>query len=125
MVRILNFVFVAMAGLACFAMNHIAEKTRLAEIDLHMAHRQIVQEQQSAKLLQAQWQAVADPSRIAQLAQEHLGLSDTPTLALSSLELLPRRGDAANDNPIRSASMVTQAPAPVTTLHLAADHSGN
>jgi hypothetical protein len=125
MVRILNFLFVALAGLSCFAMNHIAEKTRLADIALKATHHQIVLEQQSTKILQAQWQTVADPQRIQQLAQAHLGLTDTPTVALASLELLPRRGDAQADNPIRAASMVTQSPAPATVLHLTAVRSGN
>jgi cell division protein FtsL len=124
MVRILNFLFVALAGLSCFALNHISEKTRLANIELVKVQHQIVQESDATKVLQANWQTVADPSRIQQLAQAHLGLSDTPTVELSSLELLPRRGDVANDNPIRSASMVTSAPA-TSGLHLAAAHSGN
>ena len=109
MVRILNFVFVALAGLACFAMNHVAEQTRLTGIELREVHHRIADEEKSSRALQAQWQVAADPARIQQLAQQHLGLSDTPTVALSSLELLPRKGDALNDNPIRSASMVTQA----------------
>ncbi len=122
MVRILNFLFVALAGLSCFAMNHIAEKTRLADIQLRQVHRQIAVEMQSTQKLQAAWQAVADPAHIQQLAQDHLGLSDTPTVELASLELLPRRGDAG-DNPVRAASLVTQAPQP--TISLAAVHSGN
>ncbi|MGH6872360.1 MAG: cell division protein FtsL [Rhizomicrobium sp.] len=125
MVRILNFLFVALAGLSCFAMNHIAEKTRLAGIELKQVHRQIAAETDTTKILQAQWQTVAEPRRIQQLAQEHLGLTDTPTLELSSLELLPRRGEALDDNPVRAASLVTQAPPQATALHLTAVHSGN
>ena len=125
MVRILNFLFVALAGLSCFAMNHIAEKTRLENIALKQVHRQIATENDATKVLQARWQTVADPQRIQQLAQEHLGLSDTPTVELSSLELLPRRGETMDDNPVRAAALVTQAPPQATTLHLTAVHSGN
>ncbi|HTQ14337.1 MAG TPA: hypothetical protein VMH86_10715 [Rhizomicrobium sp.] len=125
MVRILNFLFVALAGLSCFAMNHIAEKTRLAGIELKQVHRQIAQEADATKLLQTRWQAVADPQRIQQLAQQHLGLTDSPTLELSSLELIPRRGEAADDNPVRAASLVTPVQPQAGTLHLVAAHSGN
>ncbi|HEY2069653.1 MAG TPA: hypothetical protein VGG48_08890 [Rhizomicrobium sp.] len=111
MVRILNFVFVALAGLACFAMNHVAEQTRQADIQLRQVHHEMAGELKTTRLLQAQWQVAADPERIRQLAQQHLGLTDTPTVALSSLELLPRKGDGLNDNPIRSASMVTSTTA--------------
>ena len=125
MVRILNFVFVALAGLSCFALNHISEKTRLADLDLVKVHRQIVRESEATKVLQADWQSVADPARIQRLAQARLGLSDTPTLELSSLELLPRRGEAdpSNDNPVRAASAVVPAANP--ELHLVAANAGN
>ena len=46
-------------------------------------------------VLQAEWARVADPARIQRLAQAELGLTDAPTVELSSLELLPRRGQAA------------------------------
>jgi len=125
MVRILNFVFVALAGLSCFALNHVSEKTRLASLELVRVQHQIVQESETTKVLQADWQSVADPARIQRLAQSRLGLSDTPTLELSSLELLPRRGEAdpSNDNPVRAASAVVPAPNP--DLHFVAANSGN
>jgi cell division protein FtsL len=125
MVRILNFFLLGVAGLLCFALNHIAEKTRLADLELVSVHRQIASEAQAAKVLQADWQSVAEPSRIQRLAQSHLGLSDTPTLELSSLTLLPRRGEAepGSENPLRAASMV--APAPNPDLHFVAANGGN
>jgi|HubBroStandDraft_3_1064219.scaffolds.fasta_scaffold969228_2 hypothetical protein len=123
MVRILNFVFVALAGLSCFALNHVSEKTRLAALDLAKVHVRIAQESEATKVLQADWQSVADPTRIQRLAQARLGLSDTPTLELSSLELLPRRGEASDDNPVRAASAVVPAPSP--DLHMIAANGGN
>ena len=45
-------------------------------------------------VLQAEWARVADPARIQRLAQAELGTTDTPTVELSSLTLLPRRGQA-------------------------------
>ena len=126
MVRILNFLFVALAGLSCFAMNHIAEKTRLADIQLKQVHRDIAHEAQQTMKLQARWQTVADKTRIQKLAQDHLGLTDTPTVALASLEALPRRGELAPDNPVTNAALTTQAPLPgAETLHLTAVHTGN
>ncbi|HXM00271.1 MAG TPA: hypothetical protein VN932_10105 [Rhizomicrobium sp.] len=125
MVRILNFLLLGVAGLSCFALNHIAEKTRLANLALVHVERQIAGESETTKVLQADWQTVADPQRIQRLAQDRLGLSDTPTLELSSLELLPRRGEAdpGSDNPLRAASVVTPLPNP--DLHLAAANGGN
>jgi hypothetical protein len=79
------------------------------------------------KVLEADWERVADPARIQQLAQRKLGLGDTPTMELSSLELLPRRGEASplGETQLTQAS-ATVAPQPVDPrLHLAALHDGN
>ena len=79
------------------------------------------------KVLEADWERVADPARIQQLAQRSSGLGDTPTMELSSLELLPRRGEASplNDTQLTQAS-ATVTPQPVDPrFHLAALHDGN
>ena len=139
MVRILNFVFVALAGLSCFAMNHIAEKTRLADIALGKVHRQMAEQTVATEKLQAEWQVVANPMRIQKLAEDHFGLTGTPTVALASLELLPRRGELGAGSPIQTASMLVPVPQPgpqsgtqsgalampQTGLHPMAVHSGN
>jgi hypothetical protein len=48
-------------------------------------------------------------------------------MELSSLELLPRRGEPSplNDDPLTQASATTAPPPPDPRLHLAALHDGN
>lgn len=93
MIRLLNFTCFAVTALSCLALYHVSEQTRMARVQLQDTQRQIVVEQEAMKVLQADWVRVSDPSRIQQLAAEKLGLGDTPTVALASLELLPRRGE--------------------------------
>jgi len=70
---------------------------------------------------------VSEPSRIQALAQSRLGLSDTPAIALASLELLPRRGETppGAGSPVQIASMLASPPPADPRLHLVAAHAGN
>lgn len=94
MIRVLNFFCFALTALACLALYHVSEKTRVARIALHTTQQQIASEQETMKVLQADWQRVSDPVRIQQLAVAKLGIADTPAISLASLELLPRRSEA-------------------------------
>ena len=127
MVRILNFFCFALSALACLALYHVSEQTRMANVDLHKVNRQIVKERNTMSVLQAEWARVADPARIQNLAQAELGLSDGPTVELSSLELLPRRGQAAplSDAPVRNASARLSARQEDPRIHLASALPGH
>ncbi|HWA31157.1 MAG TPA: hypothetical protein VG867_08660, partial [Rhizomicrobium sp.] len=54
-------------------------------------------------------------SRIQQLATTRLGLDDSTSVQLASLEMLPRRGEdqaPLSTSPVRKANVVVPAPAP-------------
>ena len=119
--RVLNFFFVGLAALSCLALYRVSENTRVANMELSMVNRQIVQEKITMNVLQAEWQRVANPGRIQKLAQSHLGADDAPVMELSSFEMLPRRGEAnpADANPVQNASMTAPATGD-TNMHLVA-----
>jgi len=113
MVRILNFVCVAMMGLTILALYHVSEKTRVAHMDLARVNAGIVQERSAIGVLETEWQHVASPERIQQLAQSRLGMADSASVQLSSFDQLPRRGAEPaplNNTPVHNAS--AEAPAP-------------
>jgi cell division protein FtsL len=127
MIRVLNFCCFAITAFACLALYHISEQTRVARVQLSSVERQISGEHAAMKVLEADWERVADPARIQQLAQRKLGLGDTPTMELSSLELLPRRGESSplGETQLTQAS-ASVAPQPADPrFHLAALHDGN
>ena len=109
-VRVLNFFFVGLAALSCLALYRVSENTRIASVQLSQVNRQIAQEKVTMNVLQAEWQRVADPARIQRLAQARLGMSDNPTVEMSSFQMLPRRGESLDNNPVQNASMTTSAP---------------
>lgn len=76
MIRILNFVCVALAGFSCLALYHVSEQTRVARVELSRVNHQISQERGLNSVLEAEWDRVAEPGRIQHLAQTKLGLDD-------------------------------------------------
>jgi len=127
MIRILNFVSFAFAALCCLALYHLSEQTRVARVRLSVVEKQIVDDRDAMKVLQADWERVSEPSRIHDLAQTQLGLSDTAAVTVASLDLLPRRGDAPTiaGSPVQTASMVGSVVLSDPHFHLASAHAGN
>jgi cell division protein FtsL len=127
MIRIVNFFSFALTALACLALYHVSEQTRVAHSELVNVKHQIQAEHNTMSVLEAEWGRVADPNRIQHLAETRLGMSDTPTVELSSFELLPRRGDAVplnNEEPRQASVTIPTAPSE-SDLHLAALHTQN
>lgn len=122
MVRVINFFCFAVSAFACLGLYHVSEQTRVAHAELTAVTRAISAEKQSMNTLQAEWERVADPARIQRLAQNRLGMDDAPAVELSSLTLLPRRGDQAPLGDVRTASATL--PAGNQILHLASVQSG-
>jgi cell division protein FtsL len=116
MVRILNFFCVALMGFSILALYHVSEKTRVAHMQLNQVTAEIAQEHAHISVLETEWQHVASPERIQQLAQSRLGMADSASAQLSSFDQLPRRGaDPAplNNAPVRNASAELPATTPV------------
>lgn len=112
MVRVMNFFCLALMGLSILALYHVSERTRDARLNLAQVDRQIVRQQSDIAVLQTEWQHVASPARIQQLAQTQLGMTDTASVRLASFDLLPRR-DAPrplNNTPLRNANAVVPSP---------------
>jgi len=111
MIRVLNFFCVALMGLSILGLYHVSEKTRVANVELNAVGRQIADEHARISVLETEWEHTASPERIATLAQSKLGLDNTATVQLSSLELLPRGGEDAplSPSPVRNANVQTPA----------------
>jgi len=127
MIRVLNFASFALAALCCLALYHLSEQTRVAHVKLVSVQRQIADDRDALKVLQADWERVSEPSRIHALAQSRLGLADTAAVSIASLDLLPRHGDTAplSASPVQAASVAATVALSDPHIHLAAAHAGN
>lgn len=114
MVRVLNFLCVALMGFSILALYHVSEKTRVAGVELRRVERDIAKERATMSVLETEWERVAGPARIQALAQANLGLTGAPAVQMSSFETLPRRGEEAPlaEEPIRNANAQVPVPPP-------------
>jgi hypothetical protein len=126
MVRVLNTLCVALMGLSILGLYHVSERTRVATVELAHVDRDIAAEQATMSVLETEWERVAGPGQIQQLAASHLGLTGAPAVQLSSFEALPRRGEEAplSETPIRQANAQIPTPTPSPALQQVADHTG-
>ena len=112
MIRTLNFVCIAMTGLVCLGLYHLAEKARVAHADLKTTQAAIAHEHSTLIVLGAEWARLTQPARIHALAQRHLKLTDKPAVQLSSLKQLPaKNAPLVPQGAIRNAKMVVPVPA--------------
>ena len=63
------------ATAALLILFQIKQEVRELEHDLRVTHRQILKEQESLHILQAEWSYLNRPERIARLAEQHLQLA--------------------------------------------------
>ena len=110
MIRTLNFVCIAMAGLVCLGLYRFAEEARVARADLKATQAAIAREHSTLIVLGAEWARLTQPARIHALAQRHLDLMDKPTIQLSSLKRLPaKNAPLVPQGAIRTAKVVVPA----------------
>ncbi|HUJ48112.1 MAG TPA: hypothetical protein VLV55_13340 [Rhizomicrobium sp.] len=111
MIRVLNFFCFALSALACLALYHVSDQTRATRGQVAQVQRQIAAERQSISLLQAEWGRLSEPARIQRLSQAGSGADDAPAIELSSLTLLPRKGETSpmEDAQLRSANVIVPA----------------
>jgi cell division protein FtsL len=116
MIRVLNFFCVAFMGLAILALYHVSEATRVARVELSQVGHKIADTSGQISVLQTEWERVAGPARIQELAEQKLGMSDTTSARLSSFDQLPRRGETQplGNTPLRNASAVVPSPGQAT-----------
>ena len=99
MVRILNFFCVVLMGVSILGLYQVSEKTRVAHMRLNQVNAQIAQELAHIGVLETEWQHVASPERIQQLAQARLGMADSASVQLSAFDQLPRRASGEDGGP--------------------------
>ncbi len=105
MVRVINFFCVALIGMTILGLYQVSERTRIAAMELQKVQRETASEKASINVLETEWARVAGPARIQALAESKLGMANSASVQLSSLELLPRRGEEQTvTSNIRSAS---------------------
>ena len=118
MVRMLNFICIALIALTVLALYQVSEKTRVTQMELSRAERSLAEQRRAIAVLETEWQHVAAPGRVQRFAGA-LGMNDAASVQLSAFDQLPRRGEDAplNGSPVRQANAQMPAQAAPTIEH--------
>ena len=90
-------VWLLLAAGAIAAMFHITFEVEKLEARLHETNRQIVREQETIHVLQAEWSYLNRPQRLESLSQELLpNLTPVASAQFITFARLPKRGEAGD-----------------------------
>ena len=107
MIRIVSTLCVGLLGFTVLSAYHVSEQARVAKQELRQTEKRIATETSEVSVLEVQWQKQASPETIQKLAEVSLGMRNTTTVQLASVEQLPRRSDALNGEEMQQASLQT------------------
>jgi cell division protein FtsL len=82
MLKFFNFCLVAGVLASGFILYNLEHQTRQAERDISRLNAAIKDEQESIKLLEAEWSNLTRPERLQKLAEEHLQMKPVSQLQL-------------------------------------------
>ena len=108
MIRIVSTLCVGLLGFTVLSAYHVSEQARVAKQELRQTEKRIATETSEVSVLEVQWQKQASPETIQKLAEASLGMRNTTTVQLASVEQLPRRSDALNGEEMQQASLQTR-----------------
>lgn len=105
MIRYLSFVAVALLVAVSFELYNGASRVKDEERELAGVKAQIAREQESIRVLKAEWTFLNQPDRLQTLARDHLALAPTAASQIVMLASLPARTEASTDpSPVVDAS---------------------
>jgi cell division protein FtsL len=98
---ILFLIIAGVLGLGLFLLKYeVADLER----KISSLNREIVQNREAVHVLGAEWSYLNEPSRLAKLASQHLGLKPVTPAQLGTLDSVPfPRGEAAPVGPLAQA----------------------
>jgi cell division protein FtsL len=88
--KFLNFILIVTLLVSGFFVYSLEHTTRGLEREIAQLQREIGQETESMRLLNAEWSSLTRPDRLRALAQQHLGLSTLKATQIVKLEDLEK-----------------------------------
>jgi cell division protein FtsL len=91
MIRVLNFVMIAMTITICFGLYKITNESRATQKELDALNQKITDEQNAITVLKAEWSYLAQPSRLQELSGKFLGLQAVSSTQIGTISKIPFR----------------------------------
>jgi cell division protein FtsL len=91
MIRVLNFVMIALTITICFGLYKITNESRATQKELDALNEKILTEQKAITVLKAEWSYLAQPSRLQELSGKFLGLEAVSSTQIGTISKIPFR----------------------------------
>ena len=89
MIKSVTMVWIILAIAVSGALFRVSYRTQHLERHLAAVNKQIGQEDEAIRVLQAEWSYLNDPSRLESLAQKHLAMGPTKPSQIVTLDQVP------------------------------------
>ena len=113
MIRFAVIAWFTAAVLVTGFLFHVKYEVQRLEQELRTTQQQILEEQETIQVLQAEWSYLNRPERLARLAERHLSLDKTDPKRLASFAILPDRPENMGGQAILVALPGQPAPLPI------------
>lgn len=95
--RFVIFCWLAAGAVTAMVLFQIKQEVRSLEQEITQTQREILRDQEAVHILQAEWSYLNSPSRIATLAERHLGMAPIPAERVIGFADLPLPGAVEED----------------------------
>ncbi len=91
MIRVLNFIMMAMTLTICFGLYKITNENRATQKELSALEAKIAKEQNAIRVLNAEWSYLAQPARLQELSGRFLDLRAVSSTQIGTISKIPFR----------------------------------
>jgi cell division protein FtsL len=116
MIRAATVLWAAIVVAVGYAMFQVKYEVMQQESQLARIHRQIAENREAVRVLNAEWSFLTQPARLETLAHRYLDLAPIGTAQLGTIAAIPLRAPAAQATPPAPAAVSAPAAAQLATF---------
>jgi cell division protein FtsL len=124
MMRSATLVWILLSVVVAGALFRVSYRVQHLEKHIASVNKQIGQQEEAIRVLQAEWSYLNEPSRLEALTRKHLTLLPTTTTQIVTIEQVPTRPVLAAASTDHQPAPAKNAAAPNNTVVLAAAKRG-
>jgi cell division protein FtsL len=114
MMKSVTLVWILLAVVVAGTLFRVSYRVEHLQKHLAAVNKQIAQEQENIRVLDAEWTYLNQPSRLEALAHKYLGMNHTTAVQIVSLEQVPNKSVVPQ---VVAAKKPTPAPQPALPAH--------
>ncbi|WP_193367709.1 cell division protein FtsL [Pelagibius marinus] len=116
MKRLVIFCWLVAGSVTALILFQIKQEVRSLEQEIAQTQREIVSDQEAVHVLEAEWSYLNSPSRIATLAQRHLGMGPIPAERVVGFQDLPLPGAPEEEDGVAPENEDSKRPSAATLV---------